>query len=135
MIDSPPIHCSLAHSGEYVVCAAAEVPVGVDVERLRGIPPTDALVRRECTEPERRRLSAADPADRERLFVRAWTRKEALSKAVGHGHGLSFAALESGARRTWVKDTRLSLFDLDLPAPYWGALAVGGRRPRLEIRR
>lgn len=70
---------SIAHSGEWVVCAVSPHPVGVDVERLREIPPRVAA--RFLSEQERRVLAEAD--DARRCFWGIWTGKEALAKCTG----------------------------------------------------
>jgi len=54
---------SLSHSGDVVMCALADRPVGCDVERL-------------VLEP-----------GRDRAFYEEWTRREAGLKALGYGFG------------------------------------------------
>lgn len=65
---------NISHSHGLVACAVAEVPVGIDVEKIRPVPP---------------RLSRIlSPAEREYVrcdedFFRLWTLKEALIKCQG----------------------------------------------------
>ncbi|MFE9482387.1 4'-phosphopantetheinyl transferase family protein [Streptomyces spororaveus] len=54
--------------------------VGVDVERVPARPLTGALHPEEEDE-----LALLNPADRPAAFARAWTRKEAVLKALGAG--------------------------------------------------
>jgi 4'-phosphopantetheinyl transferase len=70
---------SLAHKSAYVVAVAADVPIGIDIEKQRAVTP--GLYRRIATGAEWR---LAD-ADRERLFFRYWTAKEAVLKVAGTG--------------------------------------------------
>jgi 4'-phosphopantetheinyl transferase len=70
---------SISHSADRVVLAVADVPVGVDVEKLdRDVVPT-RLARRVLLPEEQ--AAVATPLD----FLRAWARKEAVVKATGEG--------------------------------------------------
>lgn len=65
---------NISHSHGLVACAVAEVPVGIDVEKIRPVPP--------------RLLRILSPAERESVrcdadFFRLWTLKEALIKCRG----------------------------------------------------
>ena len=77
---------NLTHSGELALLAIANREVGIDLESpLRSVDAM-AVVRRFFSEAERRGFDAMPPgADRDRLFFRVWTRKEALVKAIGRG--------------------------------------------------
>jgi 4'-phosphopantetheinyl transferase len=79
------LHFNLSHTDGLAVFAFGHSRVGVDVERHRAIPDADGLVsrffsRRECAEFE---TVAAEM--RIEAFLRAWTRKEAVLKAIGRG--------------------------------------------------
>ena len=69
---------SISHSGETVVCAVSETPVGVDVERIRK--PPARVAQRYFTEAERAQLETDETE-----FWRIWTGKEALCKLTGEG--------------------------------------------------
>ncbi|MGM9618691.1 MAG: GNAT family N-acetyltransferase [Oscillospiraceae bacterium] len=75
---------SLSHSGDYVVCAAGPLPLGVDTEEIRDF---DPAVAERCFSPlERQYLSSAPAGERRRArFWRIWTGKEALAKLEGEG--------------------------------------------------
>jgi 4'-phosphopantetheinyl transferase len=98
-----PLHFNLAHSGRLALVALArDGAVGVDVEEIR---PLDALaIARRMFTPEEYRLLAALP-DPERLpvFLRYWTRKEALVKMLGEGLQLP-TATAGVAPAPWVQD-------------------------------
>ena len=74
---------SVAHAGDLVVCAAAERPIGVDVEAIPGPTPTEALRRRVLSARERHALTGVSPGSENVEFLRLWVRKEAVLKAVG----------------------------------------------------
>lgn len=67
---------SLAHCGDYAVCAVSDVPVGVDIElpRVGGA----RLAKRFFRHDEAALVYAADDPDRE--FCRLWTLKESYIK-------------------------------------------------------
>jgi len=82
---------NLAHTGDHLVLAlATEGEVGVDAEEPRALPDLEALARRVFTSTERDELGALPPGpERTGAFLRGWTRKEALLKAMGVGLALS----------------------------------------------
>lgn len=71
---------SISHSGDYVVLAECDSPVGVDVERVADIGINDGLKNVALT--EREKLFVKDSLLR---FYVVWTRKESLIKCEGHG--------------------------------------------------
>lgn len=73
----PGLFLSLSHTAGAAVLALSDAPVGVDVERLRAIPP---------------RLGR-DFAGGEETFWRRWTAAEAAAKREGRGAGAVLAAL------------------------------------------
>ena len=79
---------NLSHSGDLVVCAVSEKPVGCDVEELREAP--KGVVARYYSDAEQAYLSrfSADEYDRE--FFRLWTMKESYVKMTGEGLGVPF---------------------------------------------
>ncbi|WP_254667506.1 4'-phosphopantetheinyl transferase family protein, partial [Streptomyces sp. SolWspMP-sol7th] len=81
-----PLAVSLSRTtGCGVLAVRAGDWVGVDVEAYRPLG-SDALAETVLTAAERRQLGAVAPgAAREEVFHRAWTRKEAVVKAVGLG--------------------------------------------------
>jgi 4'-phosphopantetheinyl transferase len=133
---------SVAHSGDVVAVAVAGAPVGVDVERLEGRArrpgggDPEALARMVLSDTERAALAAVPPSGRDRAFLVAWTRKEAVTKARGEGLRVPFGdvvvAGAEGAPRllAWPYPQApqgVSLHDLDAGRGYVGALAVIGR--------
>ena len=81
-------HFNLSHSGGMVLCAAADAPVGCDIERV-----SDAhfeIMKRVFSPREREYvLEPQDAAGRNRRFFRLWTMKESYLKMTGEGLSLS----------------------------------------------
>lgn len=74
----PGIAVSLSHTDGMVAAAVANVPVGIDVERIREVRP--GIARRFFT--RRERLYARETRDK-RIFFTIWTCKEAAVKMSG----------------------------------------------------
>ena len=75
------VHFSVAHCPDAVAVVVGDVPVGVDIERIRRRDPYAAA---RCLDPaEIGRVEAASEPDRE--FFRYWTLKESYVKALGCG--------------------------------------------------
>lgn len=83
---------NVTHSGpRALVAVTRDTPLGVDLERVAPIEDLEAMARRFFADGEYRTLVALPPAERTAAFYRAWTRKEAVVKAMGDGltHSLS----------------------------------------------
>lgn len=91
------IAVSFAHSDRLAVCALSHGGrVGVDVEPLdRHIVRAEDIAARYFSEGERALL--ADATDRNAVFLRIWTRKESLGKALGTGLANDAVALDTTA--------------------------------------
>ncbi len=79
--DHPNIHFNLSHTEGIAVCVVADVPVGVDVERIRPI--DRQVVDMVMSDDEQAEISLAEDSDT--AFYRLWTRKEAYLKLTGEG--------------------------------------------------
>lgn len=80
-LTNAPVHFNLSHSGDFVLCAVDDRPIGVDIEAVRPISPK--LIDRVCNDEER-----AFVGGDERRFLQIWTAKEAIVKRSGVGlHG------------------------------------------------
>ena len=77
----PDIHFSLSHSGNVALCALGDQPVGADVEVPRKI--SSSLIAYTMNDGEQALINAA--SDPTMMFLRFWTRKEALLKLTGEG--------------------------------------------------
>jgi phosphopantetheinyl transferase len=87
-VGTPALSFSLSHSGTLAVIALVDgdVRVGVDVEELKDRRRLDALAERVLGADDHDAwLAIEDPAQRLRVFLQAWTAKEAYLKGVGIG--------------------------------------------------
>lgn len=132
---------NLSHSGDIALIAVAQgQPIGIDIEVLRPIPRQMMEILPSLSPAEQRALQQlAEPA-RATAFLRCWTRKEALIKAIGAGLTLDLASfsVSIGANADppiWETSRaagpgQWSLHALEPhcaePAPFVAALAVGG---------
>jgi 4'-phosphopantetheinyl transferase len=89
------IEFSVSHGGDLLVLAfAGRGPVGVDVEPIEGPEDVPAdLVDFTLTAAERLRLREGPAAQRRRIFLRHWTGKEAILKALGTGLDVDLQAV------------------------------------------
>jgi 4'-phosphopantetheinyl transferase len=79
---------NLSHSGDILLVAVAlDREIGVDVELPRRAIDHVAIARRILGDEEAERLAALDERTREREFLRAWVRWEAVLKCRGTGIG------------------------------------------------
>ena len=99
IVDPGGLQVSLSHA-EAVVAAALswDVPVGVDVERLRPLADRGSLARTALSEAEQRSVDQVPPALRDAQVLRFWTRKEAVAKALGTGLATDLRAVVTTAR-------------------------------------
>ncbi|MBR3607737.1 MAG: 4'-phosphopantetheinyl transferase superfamily protein [Lachnospiraceae bacterium] len=74
---------SIAHSGEYAVCAIADLPVGVDIQQRRNT--RSKIARRFFQTAEADHIEGQPEEKREELFFRYWTGKESYLKLTGKG--------------------------------------------------
>jgi 4'-phosphopantetheinyl transferase len=79
-LPSNGLYWSVTHKPEYVGGVASRSAVGLDLEKIR--PCSEALYRKTASAPE---WALAGENDREQLFFRYWTAKEAVLKTGGEG--------------------------------------------------
>lgn len=68
------LHLSFSHSDEYVACAVADAPVGIDIEKIK--PVKDSVIKRVCSLDEQNYINNSNSS-----FFTVWTLKEAYIKA------------------------------------------------------
>lgn len=76
-------HFNVSHSGQWVVCAIHDRPVGIDVERIVDV--DISLYREHLSAPEYYLLKGARPHMQLELFYELWTLKESYMKQTGLG--------------------------------------------------
>lgn len=87
------VYFNLSHSGDMVLCAVSDAPVGCDIEKATGAP--FEVAERVFTKKERRYLlDAKNTGEANRRFFRLWTMKESYMKMTGEGLGLSPERIE-----------------------------------------
>ncbi len=90
--DYPNVHFNISHSGQYVACAVADRPVGIDVQVVGTYRPDVAV--RVCSEGELAKIETSDNLATE--FTKLWTRKEAYLKMLGCGIAGGIRELPTG---------------------------------------
>lgn len=129
------LHFNISHSEALAVVAVTlAARIGIDIERRRPISNLEGLVERFFAQGERDCFFALPNGERLDAFFRAWTRKEAVLKAIGEGvqaldqYEVTFADGERVAV-TRIRDDASAglkwLLKTWQPAPgYEGAIAV-----------
>lgn len=97
LADSSNIHFNISHSGNHVVCAICDKPVGIDIEDIK---PIDLnIAKRFFTSNEYNYITMAKSIESKyQKFYFIWTRKEAYVKQQGIGLNIplnTFDVLES----------------------------------------
>lgn len=82
------IQFNLSHAGDWVLCAAGNVTLGIDVERINEKMELE-IAERFFTAEEYRMLMEQPSAKRNESFFQLWTLKESYIKAVGEGLQIS----------------------------------------------
>ena len=95
---------SLSHSGNLVLCAVSEEPVGCDIERLREAP--KGVAERYFSDAEQVYLSRFSADEYDRKFFRLWTMKESYVKMTGEGLRVPFGAYEIAIEDTGARVIR-----------------------------
>jgi len=131
---------NVAHSDKLAVVAVTHgCEIGIDVERLRIVRHAEHIAQRYFHPAEIEAIVAATPAARDAAFMRCWTGKEAVLKAIGTGITGSLADFqvpidegqESGAfvdvhTYSHGKFSRCWMRPLDVGDDYAAAIAVVG---------
>jgi 4'-phosphopantetheinyl transferase len=82
----PDFHFSLSHSGSLALCAVSALPLGCDIEQIRG--DRLRLAARFFHPQEYAWLLSLPEEERQEGFFRLWTSKESFIKAIGRGLSL-----------------------------------------------
>lgn len=91
----PGLHFNLSHADDLAVIALSKThEVGVDIENLSRTVDHDALSNKYLSATEQREFARVPDVQRSRHFLKMWTCKEAVAKALGDGLQLPFAQIE-----------------------------------------
>ena len=106
----PKAHFNISHSGDYVVVAFSDCPVGIDIEKNKGN--RLKVAKRFFTQEELDDLFAfAKEEEQINYFYQLWTLKESYMKAVGKGMSMS---LSSFSFKKFYSDFRLAYSSEDM---------------------
>ncbi len=90
----PKLHFNLSHAGDDFLIAVSIHPVGVDLEKKdRKIPELDDIIKRYYSHEEQQAVNTSTYP--EETFLRIWTIKEAVIKAIGTGIHENLKALNT----------------------------------------
>ncbi len=132
---------NLSHSADIALIAVTQGrPIGIDIEVLRPLPRQMMEILPSLAPAEQRALGLVPEAERATAFLRCWTRKEAVIKAIGAGLTMELASFSvsigtAAGHVTWAAAAHAelgqwSLVTLDQPCaeptPFLAVLAVGG---------
>ena len=81
-IEGLDVNFSISHSGTIALCAIADSPVGVDIEKIRDI---DLSVAKKHFAPDEQDYVLEKMSLSRQRFFEIWTRKEAYVKMLGKG--------------------------------------------------
>jgi 4'-phosphopantetheinyl transferase len=135
---------NVAHSaGMALVAVKVGCEVGVDVELLREVSHWQEIAHRYFHDGEVRAILALPPAERALAFLRCWTAKEAVLKALGIGLSGSLAGFDVPVTEHdghWVDVTqqrtkspaRVWLRSLSADTDYVSAIAIVGESGRVR---
>ena len=83
LAEHPGIHFNLSHAEGITACIVSDFQCGIDCEKVREYRPN--VMKRAFSEREREMVESAAASERDLLFFRLWTLKEAYVKAIGSG--------------------------------------------------
>ena len=87
---------SLSHSGDLVICAVDDEPIGADVQVVKGV--TARLAKKVLSADELaefgRIAETRSEQEAERYFTICWTEKESVAKLIGKGIGMDFRTID-----------------------------------------
>lgn len=104
------VHFNISHSGEYVVCAVYNKPIGIDIQKIGEYNPD--VAKRVCNEKELKQIE--DSLDKASEFTMLWTQKEAVLKMYGTG-------IASGDIKNCLKNQKVQSKKID---DYWLSVAI-----------
>ena len=91
----PDLQFNLSHSGPHVLLAFARgQAIGIDLERCDRQLSVDGIAQRFFAAREAQALARLPPASQRETFLRLWTHKEAVVKALGSGLNFGLERIE-----------------------------------------
>ena len=117
-----PLQFGISHSGDLAVCALSDLPVGIDVERLREKKNAEIFAKRFFSPRECAILTAA--RDKNNAFFEIWTKKEAALKLRGRGIDSPLAEIDT-------TQSAFSVFDIKAAGGDYVASVAGDDSVRI----
>lgn len=87
--DYSDFHFNISHSGDFVLCAIDNKPIGIDIEKVLSIE-YEAIVTNFFTSKEMNYIMRGNFKNQINKFYEIWTIKESYVKAYGQGINMSF---------------------------------------------
>lgn len=100
---------NVSHSGEWIVCAISNLPVGIDIEQMSLIDIN--IAKRFFSEKENADLENKKNFEQKNYFYELWTLKESYIKCLGKGLSIplnSFVIAKNNENRVIVKQNHSS---------------------------
>lgn len=92
LAEHPEVHYNLSHANGIAACIVSDRECGIDCEQVREYRPN--VLKRAFSERERQLIEDTPPEQRDLMFFRLWTLKEAYVKAIGVGISYPLAEAE-----------------------------------------
>lgn len=127
----PDFHFNLSHSGDYVAIAYGDMELGMDLEVVRDYRPE--ILKRFCSENERKFVECAIQADRLANFFTLWTMKECYVKYTGEGLSKDFRAFEIDFESQRIRNTNENLWTIKKDDMVVSVCAKDVSRVKFEI--
>lgn len=126
--NSHTILFNLSHSENYVLFAFNKnYELGIDIEENRSFSHLSTMASMVLSPSELAELTALPIHEQNQQFLTLWTKKEAMSKALGQGLNMNFRELNCGfhksSQRAFCQAHSLNLVDISRP-PYFYATLV-----------
>ncbi len=136
---------NVSHSGNYIFYAIAEaVNVGIDIEECKSDIDFLSIAKHFLSENEYNKFLTVSPSERCLAFYRCWTRKEAVSKALGTGLFFPLNQLDAGflpfekiALQDFLvkisKNSLYQLYEMQLEGKYIVTIAIKRRSNKIHL--
>lgn len=135
LADSSEIHFNISHSDNWVICAISDLPIGVDIELIRGF--SHEILENVLSPLELAHYHSTPYGQREKLFFTYWAAKESYLKALGLGLNVPLKSIEfQSSNAQWAhtydhRNPNTSILELD--SCYTCAVTVLGGEPPCSI--
>lgn len=94
------LYFNLSHSKNFTLYAFSKTQeIGIDIEEIDRNSPFSAIANLCCSNVELQELAQLPKQEQGSFFLNLWTRKEAISKAIGQGLNLDFRTIDVGVER------------------------------------